>query len=155
MKGSDSLSKFKSSYIKGIRPSKSNLYGIIDRFGIPLLTRMRVKFSDLRDHRFNHNFNCASPWCTCLTEVESTEYFFLRCPNYALQRQTLLSNIAIALSTDISVFPDSHLTNILLYGSPSFNKITNNIILNASLHFIKSTGRFNKIEAYRENIPPI
>ena len=117
-----------------------------------MLTRMRVNFSDLRDHRFNHSFNCPSPICDCSVEIESPEHFFLRCPKYISQRQTLLSNIATAIHADPSVLPDSHLTNILLFGSPSYNNITNKIITNASLHYIKSTGRFKKIEAYRDNI---
>ena len=149
LKESDSLFSFKSNYLKNIRPSKSNLFGITDRFGTPLLTRLRVNFSDLRDHRFNHKFNCTSPFCACSSEIESTEHFFLRCPLFISQRQTLLSNIAAALSSDISILPHSHLTNILLYGSPSFNNITNKTILTASLHYIKSSGRFNTIEAYR------
>lgn len=153
LKGADSLSKFKSNYLKNIRPKKQNFYGIIDRTGIPRLTRMRVDFSDLRDHRFNHSFRCNSPICDCTGGIESTEHFFLHCPKFNSQRQTLLSNIATALNTDISVFPDSHLTEILMYGSPSFNNVTNKIILTASLHYIKSTGRFNQIEAYRDITP--
>ena len=149
LKESVSLSSFKSNYLKNIRPAKSNLFGIKDRFGIRLLTRLRVNFSDLRDHRFNHKFNCTSPICECSNEIESTEHFFLRCPQFTHQRQTLLSNIAAALSSDISILPHSHLTNILLHGSPSFNDITNKTILIASLHYIKTTGRFNTIEAYR------
>ena len=152
IKESDSISSFKTKYLKKIRPKKSNVYGITDKIGIPMLTRMRVNFSDLRDHRFNHSFNCPSPICDCTVEIESPEHFFLRCPKYISQRQILLSNIATAIHADPSVLPDSHLTNILLFGSPSFNNITNKIITNASLHYIKSTGRFKKIEAYRDNI---
>ena len=154
MKDSISLSSFKSTYLKQIRPTKSNILNIHDRIGLPLLTRLRVNFSDLRDHRFNHGFNCSSPTCRCSVEIESTEHFFLRCPRFISPRQTLLSNIATALSTDISVFPDGHLTDILLYGSPAFNSDTNKIILTITLHYIKSTGRFNKIEAYSGTSTP-
>ena len=151
LKDSDSLSSFKTTYLKKIRPTKSNVFGIHDRIGLPLLTRLRVNFSDLREHRFNHKFNCPSPLCQCTLDSESTEHFFLRCPRFSSPRQTLLSNIASALSTDISVFPHGHLTDILLFGSPAFNPGTNKTILTASLHYIKTTGRFNKIEAYFGN----
>ena len=109
---------------------------------------MRVEFSDLRDHRFNHNFNCISPTCKCEMEPESNEHFLLRCPTYSSSRSILLSNIAIAVNDEILNFPQDHLSRILLFGSPSFNSITNKRILEITLHFIKSTGRFNKIEAY-------
>ena len=139
---------FKSKYIKTIRPLKNNTFGIHDLQGIPLLTRMRVGFSDLRDHRYNHSFNCDSPICKCKIEEESNEHFLLRCPLYTLNRKTLLGNIAIAVCDEILNIPHGHLTGILLYGSSSFNYITNMTILRITIHFIKSTGRFNKIEAY-------
>ena len=148
LKDCASSSSFKTNYIKSIRPPKCETFGIIDHKGIPLLTRMSVEFSDLRDHRFNHNFNCISPTCKCEMEPESNEHFLLRCPNYSSSRSILLSNIAIAVNDEILNFPQDHLSRILLFGSPSFNSITNKRILEITLHFIKSTGRFNKIEAY-------
>jgi len=150
VKNSDSISVFKSKYIKTIRPPKRNFFGIIDRKGIPLLTRMRVEFSDLRDHRFNHNFNCITPTCKCEMEYESNEHFLLRCPNHTSLRTILLSNIAIAVNDEILNLPPDHLTQILIFGSPSFNDITNRRILEITIHFIKSSGRFNKIEAYSQ-----
>ena len=119
--------------------------------GLPLLTRLRVNFSDLREHRFNHRFNCTSPICKCSIEDESTEHFLLRCPLYSFIRETLLSNLAIAVNNEILNLPHDHLTSILLYGSTSFNNITNRLILTISIHFIKASGLFNKIEAYNDN----
>ena len=87
LKDSDSLSSFKTTYLKKIRPTKSNVFGIHDRIGLPLLTRSRVNFSDLREHRFNHKFNCPSPLCQCTLDSESTEHFFLRCPQFSSPRQ--------------------------------------------------------------------
>ena len=106
LKNSDSLSAFKSKYIKTMRPPKRNFFGIIDRKGIPLLTRMRVEFSDLRDHRFNHNFNCISPTCKCEMEYESNEHFLLRCSNHTF-RTILLSNIATAVNDEILNLPQT------------------------------------------------
>ena len=133
---------------------KRNIFGIHDRMGLPILTRLRVHFSDLREHRFNHRFNCPSPVCKCSIENESTEHFFLRCPRYSVIRQTLLSNLAIAVNNEILNLPHGHLTNIMLYGSTSFNNVTNKTILTISIHFIKASGRFNKIEAYSGKGPP-
>ena len=63
-----------------------SLFGICDKYGIKLLTKIRVSFSDLRDHRFNHNFNGESPLCQCGIEDETSAHFFLRCPLYTAQR---------------------------------------------------------------------
>ena len=50
--------------------------------------------------------------------------------------------------TDITVFPLDHLTDLLLYGSESFNGISNNLILNETINFIFKSERFKTLEAY-------
>ena len=153
IKNSVSVSSFKSKYLKKIRPPRKNTYNIRDRRGLSLLTRMRVEHSDLREHRYHHNFNCPSPICACNSEIESPEHYFLRCPRYARQRSTLLANLEAAVNSEFLNLPHDHLTKILLYGSNAFNDITNKIILETSIHFIKCTGRFKKIEAYATPSP--
>ena len=44
-----------------IRPLGHSLFGICDKYWAKLLTKIRVSFSDLRGHRFNHNLNCDNP----------------------------------------------------------------------------------------------
>ena len=78
--------------------------GIRDKFGINLLTKIRVSFSDLCDHRFNHNFKRESPICLCGFEDETSVHFFLRCARYATQRTTLLSKISDIIGSDVSIF---------------------------------------------------
>ena len=50
------VSQFKSILNKFVRPKGNTFYAIRDSIGIKLLTKIRVTFSDLRDHRYNHNF---------------------------------------------------------------------------------------------------
>ena len=85
VKNLPSLSSFKINLINFVRPPGHSFYGISDKFGIKLLTKIRVEFSDLRDHRFNHNFNCVSPVCNCGEEDETSIHFFLCCPRYNTQ----------------------------------------------------------------------
>ena len=66
-----------------------------------MLTRLRVDFSDLRLHRFNHSFNCISPMCKCGSEEESSEHFLLLCPRFTNQRITLMSSISVAINPSI------------------------------------------------------
>jgi hypothetical protein len=148
IKNSDNISQFKSRYLKGIRPPPSGFFGIDDKYGVRLLFKLRVDFSDLRRHRFDHKFNCLSPICSCTLEEESTEHFLTRCPLFSSQRRILTSSISTILRNDFSVLPDDYTSRIILYGSESFNIITNNLIIRSTIRYIRSTKRFNKLEAF-------
>ena len=145
LRNSVDLPAFKSKYVKLMRPPKVNTYGIKDIFGLKLLTRLRVDFSDLRLHRLNHNFNCSNATCACGTDEESPEHFLLHCPRFALPRTSLLNSISAAINPAALELP--HLPDILLNGSPAFNDITNKIIIESTIRFIRQSGRFKVLEA--------
>ena len=44
--------------------------------------------------------------------------------------------------------PNDHLTDLLLYGSESFNDVSNSLILNETINFIFQSERFKTLEAY-------
>ncbi|MCH2390413.1 MAG: reverse transcriptase family protein, partial [Nitrospinales bacterium] len=149
LKQAPSPAAFKNAYKKEFIPSKIGYFGIQDKFGVRLLTKIRVDCSDLRDHRFNHGFvNCPSPLCRCGLADETSEHFLTRCPNYSVQRATLLRTASGILHNDISVLPDSHLADLFLFGSRMYNSITNKLLLESTIHYIKSTKRFSKLEAF-------
>ena len=108
-KSKPSVQSFKKCLNDFISLPGHTFFGIYDKYGIKLLTKIRVSFSDLRDHRFNHNFNCESPLCQCGIEDETSVHFFLRCPLYTAQRSTLLCKISAIISSD--VLPDENLEN--------------------------------------------
>ena len=56
----DSLSKFKAELIKSLRPPKRSVFKISDIVGVRLLTRLRLGFSHLREHKFRHNVSNSS-----------------------------------------------------------------------------------------------
>ena len=143
-----SVSQFKSNLNKFVRPKGNNFYTIRDSVGIKLLTKIRVTFSDLRDHRYNHNFNCENPVCSCGLDDETAVHFFLCCPRYNNLRTTCLSKISDIIGSDITVLPNDHLTNILMYGSNIYNDVSNELILIETMLFIKKSGRFQKLEAF-------
>ena len=73
---------------------QKSLFAIHDPPGVKLLSRLRLKFSHLNEHKFRHNFKDAlSPICDCGSETETTDYFFLRCPLFAINRQNLLNDV--------------------------------------------------------------
>ena len=142
------VSQFKSNLNNFVRPKGNNFYTIRDSFGTKLLTKIRVSFSDLRDHRYNHNFNCENPICSCGLDDETAVHFFLCCPRYDNLRTTYLSKISDIIGSDVTVLPNDHLTYILMYGSNIYNDVSNELILIETMHFIKKSGRFKKIEAF-------
>ena len=148
IKSLPSLVSFKSHLNNFIRPKGNPTFGIRDKSGIKLLTKIRVEFSDLRDHRFNHNFNCLSPTCHCGFDDETSVHFFLCCSRFQAQRAILLSNLSDIIASDVTVLPNEHLIHIILYGSNVYNSICNKLILEQSILYIKNTQRFQKLEAF-------
>ena len=51
------ISGFESQLVCLVRPTKKSIFGVHDIEGVRLLTRLRVQFSDLREHRFRHMYN--------------------------------------------------------------------------------------------------
>ena len=103
IKSLPSLNEFKNKLFKFIRPKRNTFFNIRDNIGIKLLTKIRVSFSDLRDHRYDHNFNCENPLCSCGIEDETTTHFFLCCPLYYQLRITYLSKISEIVGSDVTV----------------------------------------------------
>ena len=60
---------------------QKSLFAMHNPAGIKLLSRLRLKFSHLNEHKFRHNFKDAlSPICDCDSETETTDHFFLALP---------------------------------------------------------------------------
>ena len=89
IKSLSTLREFKDKICKFFRA----FYKIRDKHGIKFLTEIRVNFSDLRDHRYNHNFNCQNPSCAFGLEDETTVHYFLCCPRYCQLRTIYLQFI--------------------------------------------------------------
>ena len=136
------ISQFKTALLSIIRPAKKSLHEITNRHHSALITRFRVHFSDLNEHRFRHNFACVNPICSCKEGVESTTHFFLHCPLHLVHRNSLLGEVSGILNNDVTQLPDDQLCNLLLFGSLKFNKMANIMILDATARFLVKTNRF-------------
>ena len=145
---SPSLSIFKTKINNFIRPKLKSFYSIRNKHGIKLLTRMRVDFSDLKDHRFDHKFNCPSPLCNCGREDETSAHYLLCCPRFKTLRKTYLSKISEIVNSDVTILTTGHLTHLLMYGSNVYNDISNELILTETINYINKSGRFKKLEAF-------
>ena len=119
------------------------MYDIHNPLGLCLLTRLRLGLSHLNEYKFNHNFkNCVDPLCTCSLEIESASHFFLHCDHYNNITSILLNELK-SLDRNILKFPDTTLTNLILYGGSQFNIKQNTFILNAVIKYILESNQFN------------
>ena len=91
-------------------------------------------------HSFQDSLN---PLCKCGAEIESTTHFLLHCLIHNNDRSSILSTIR-NIDCKLLEITDSSLTQTLLYGNPSFDIITNSLILNVTTGFILSTKRFEE-----------
>ena len=150
LKNSTDSNQFKRVYLKNIRPEKNHTCEILDKYGLKLLSCLRVDFSDLRSHRFDHNFNCADPTCKCELDEESTDHYLLRCPRFSFPRAALLRSVSDAVNPELLNLPHDHLSKILLFGSTVYNEISNKLIVEATIRFVKKSKRFKTLEAFSE-----
>ena len=82
IRNSKSLNIFKTSILS--EKKEKFLFSIHDPLDAKLLTRLRLKFSHLNEHKLRHGFNdTINPMCACGMEVETTEHFLWRC-NFTL-----------------------------------------------------------------------
>ena len=80
IRNSESISIFKSKSLSSIHPVQNNIFNIFDPPGLKLLTRLRIYFNHLNEHRFRHNFQeCMNRVCFCRLEIEDTSHYLLHC----------------------------------------------------------------------------
>ena len=154
IKNSPSLGIFKSRFLKTIRPSPKPYFDIFEKYGLSLLVKLRVCFSDLREHRFRHHFNCPSPICSCNIGDETTNHFLIVCPNFTNARTSLINNLTLIYPEAPMLFQTDQdkLVSIMLYGSPDLKSDVNKRILQFTIAYIKLTKRFKNLEAYSQDV---
>ena len=92
IRNAKSINIFRKSITK--EKKKNSLFSVYDPLSVKLLTRLRLQFSHLNEHKFKHGFrDTIDPICACRTEIETTEHFFLRCHFYSTQRLELFENL--------------------------------------------------------------
>ena len=112
------------------------MFNILNPVGIKLLTRLRLGWSHLNEHRFNHKFqNCTSPKCICSFENESRTHFFLHCHFYIPIRTTLFDNLKEVVN-NLQELSDQTVTEMLLYGSLNLKGNQNSQILELPLSIL-------------------
>ena len=143
IRNSEFISAFKNKLISLIRPCQNSVFNIFDPIGLKFLTRLRLGFSHLNEHRFRHNFeNCLNPLCSCSLETENTTHYLLHCHHFSQHRLNLMSSVNSVYENFESLL-DKDKEAILLYGDSRLDDNENKSILEAVLIYIKSSERFS------------
>ena len=116
----ESSKQFKKTILDFIRPKENSIYAMHDISGLKLLTRLKLNFSHLNEHKFRHNFkDTINPMCSCGFEPETADYYL--------------------------IFSEDQLLNVLLFGSENVTLDANANILRRTIEFLKATERFNSL----------
>ena len=119
----------------------NSIYNNHNPLRVKYLTRLRIEFSHLKEHKFKHNFqDSINPMCSC--NIETKIHFFLHCLHFNTQRQTLFDKIT---TIDASILTENKdiIVNTFLFGKPNNEKSFKKAMLNGSTEFILLTKRFS------------
>ena len=143
IKNSESIATFKKRILSFIRASANSTFNCHNPRGIKLLSRLRLRLSHLREHKLKHSFqDSLNPFCSCgKGEVKTSSHYLLHCSNYSEERLVLLNTMK-NIDMFILQLSDSKFTTILLFGN-TFDNNKNTFILDATIDYIISTGRFD------------
>ena len=116
-KGLNQLKIQKKTLIKFIRTEENSIFWISGIYGIKLLTRLKLSFSHLNEHKFRHNFNdTVNPMCNWGLATETTIHYYPRCWLYSVQIVGLLNGV-YKLDSTLQNSSEDQLLTVLLYGS--------------------------------------
>ena len=134
---------FKKALLSFIKTSENSAFAILDNSGIKLLTRLRLNFRHLNEHKFRFNFlETINPMCSCGSEPGTTGQFLLCCQNHVISRSKLLKNV-YSLDHILRNYDDC-LIHILLYGWEKFNFNLNKEKIKLTVCYLKDTERFDE-----------
>ena len=135
---------FKKALLSFVKTSENSVFAIHDNNGIKLLSRFKLNFSQLNEHKFRYNFlDTINPICSCGAEPETTAHFLLRCQNHVITRSKLLKNVYNPDQT-LRNYDDDHLIHIFLYGSEKFNFNLNKAIIKLTICYLKDAEHFDE-----------
>ena len=101
-----SINEFKEIILRFIRPKENFVFAIHDTKGLKLLTRLRLNFSHLNEHKFRCGFkDRVDPLCKYGLETEATLHLLLVCRLYSTIRTELLDNI-YTVASSLTNYPD-------------------------------------------------
>ena len=141
IRSSTSYNLFRNTLLKFIRPAQRKTFNINDSVGVKLLTRLRLGFGHLREHKFRHGFrDILNPLCPC--SIVNRNHF-LHCHFYNANRSALMDELN-EIDSSFSTLNENKFIDLILYGSDKFDDKKNHNILMSTIKFIKDSQRFDE-----------
>ena len=85
-------------------------------FYTKLLTRFRLNFSHLNEHRFLHNFqDCLNPLCSCSLDTEDISHYLLHCQPSSKQHNDLKNSVNTVFENFNSLSDNSRRDKLLCW----------------------------------------
>ena len=94
IKESLTISEFRRKPLAVKRQKQTSVSSVYDRIGIQNVTKLRLHFSPLNDHRVRHNCDCFNPRCLFGIRDEDNEHFLLHRPQFGLEPMDLFRQLA-------------------------------------------------------------
>ena len=142
----ESSKQFKKTILDFIRPKEDSVYTTHDISGLKLLTRLRLNFSHLNEHKFRHNFkDTINPMCSSGFEPETADHYLLRCKLLHGPEIRPLKRYIYTINQPINNFSEVQLVNVWLFGSENFTLDANATILRCTIEFLKETECFHSL----------
>ena len=136
IRSSESFALLKKNIFQFIQPTPNRTSNCHSPIGIKLITRLRLGLSDLRDHKFKHNFlDCLNPICCCGKDIETTVHYLLHCPIFSDERSIFFNNFR-SIDENVLSGSDSRISETLLFCIFSFNVTKSTSILNTTTDLI-------------------
>ena len=128
MQSTASVSFFKKSLLKFIRPFPNSVFDCHNCKGIKYLTRLCLRLRHLRGHKLKHSFQVTlNPFCLCSFDVKTNTHICLYCSLFRNHRCTLLGTVN-DIDSSLTNTNNSILTHILLFGKISLDISANPLI---------------------------
>ena len=144
IRNSKSVGAFKKLSKCEKKKKENSIFSIYDPLGVKLLTRLRLQFSHLNEHKFIHGFgDTINVMCPYGSEVETTEHFLLRRHLYSPQRLKLFENLEKVDSSFLNLKAKEKVSFLLCNSQSATSKSSNHKILKFIIKYIKETTRFD------------
>ena len=90
-----------------------------------------------------HNFSdTASDKCAVCNRTENLEHYFLHCTRFTEARRTLFHFLLTLNNVNFEQLVSKDKIKLLLYGDTSLGGVANRLLIEATLNFLKDSGRF-------------
>ena len=138
IRNSETYVSFRKMLLNFIRTTGNSPYNIYDLFEVKLLTRLRLGFSHLSEHKIRHNFAVSlNPLCSCSLKTESTLHFCSTPTKLCYFTKSPYIDSIMSLN-------ENDLLHVTMYGNKKFDNNMNIRILTATIKFIKGSESFDQ-----------